>query len=62
MKKIIIYFAPPNARSSNGRTSDFDSDCIGSNPVRATRKKPRNLRGFFYDENKPKLALSWFEE
>ncbi len=25
-----------NARSSNGRTSDFDSDCVGSNPARAT--------------------------
>jgi len=32
----FIYLCRPIALSSNGRTSDFDSECIGSNPVRAT--------------------------
>lgn len=43
---IFDIFAVQIARSSNGRTSDFDSDCIGSNPVRATPKALRLRRAF----------------
>ena len=46
-----LYFAvsqKENARSSNGRTSDFGSDYVGSNPARATTKPlPRSGRVFF---------------
>lgn len=35
------------ARSSNGRTSDFGSDCVGSNPARATKLNPLPRGGFF---------------
>lgn len=36
---MFLFLHPRNrdiARSSNGRTSDFGSDCVGSNPARAT--------------------------
>lgn len=36
---MFLFLRPRNgkiARSSNGRTSDFGSDCVGSNPARAT--------------------------
>ena len=35
------------ARSSNGRTSDFGSDCVGSNPARATKEEPSAYAGGF---------------
>jgi hypothetical protein len=52
-----------NARSSNGRTSDFGSDYVGSNPARATIKPfQRKLKGFFVFLNEHKLCLMRGEE
>lgn len=44
-KRMIIFAARLEkdgkaiARSSNGRTTDFGSVCVGSNPARATNRK-----------------------
>lgn len=46
--KIVVIFAPLIARSSNGRTSDFGSDCVGSNPARATVKESAPTERIFY--------------
>lgn len=55
LKIKFIYLCTPIARSSNGRTSDFDSDCIGSNPVRATNEKPRKCVAFFMTKTNQSL-------
>ncbi len=44
---ILYSFAPAIARSSNGRTSDFGSDCVGSNPARATQN-PATCGVFYF--------------
>lgn len=38
------YLCSRIARSSNGRTADFGSACVGSNPARATIKNLRFLK------------------
>ena len=51
MKKI--YLCSRFARSSNGRTSDFGSDYVGSNPARATQTLSIQWQGFFYKNMDP---------
>gem|GEM_PF-6570614 len=50
-----------NARSSNGRTSVFGTDYVGSNPARATTKPSQRSRGGFliFQASQALLEREW---
>lgn len=58
-KFVFLHSQKTIARSSNGRTSDFGSDYVGSNPARATNKPLRpEAEGVLCLYNEPKAKLS----